>query len=251
MDTFFTLFCRLWGWADLYIVGHLFFLISYDISFIPLETVYGIQTTILASRHTPRCRVCLSWMEVKFLTRIHLGQAFSKLVISWGLLLANQGVCSAWSLSWVREILFFLSNYLSIWFFYYVVFILISFSKTVLFPFHPINDSSLYILHWIVCRKFFRCFGRFSWARITWANPDIIWISVLSPISFDFFSSCIPSVVCCFSTFSFNFVVGVFLSLEISLVFAVSLFVHLSSFPMQVLSFWLGFSWGDANSISH
>ena len=160
------------------------------------------------------------------------------------LFLASPDVYSPRELLRVLLILF---HYLSILHFYYVLFVSIFYSKISSFPLHPVVDFSLCTFHQSVSRIFFRYFGMSCFVSIDWLGPGIFWVFLLSSISFDLLLPVVLSdlSVILFRCFHSNVSQRVFLSLTFSFVVAVSLFILLASFLIQVLYFYSGSLEGD------
>ena len=150
----------------------------------------------------------------------------------------SQGACSPRGFFHVL-ILFFFSCNLSIQHFWFDLPVSMFYSRIVVFLLHLVADLSLSIFHHLVWRIFFRYFARSCSVFIAWPCPDIFWVFILLPIMFNLFLPIVLSVVPFWgSSHPFGFLC-VLLSLIVSRVIAVSLFVLLVSFPIQVLYFCL------------
>ena len=108
---------------------------------------------------------------------------FSNSVLFWVLLCVSRDVFSLSVL--LRLVLTLLLFCLSIRLFFYVLFVLIFWSKIVLIPYHPVVGMSSCIQH-LLADRIFCCFGRSS---LSWL--DIFLVSLLSPLP----SALFPRVV--------------------------------------------------------
>ena len=145
------------------------------------------------------------------------------------LLRASPGVARLWAFKFL-EFFFFFSCYLSIQHF-------CSFCSHVLLLLHPFVGLSSCILHLLVGSIFFHYFGRSAFVSIAWPCPETFKVSLLLLLSFYLF---LPVVL---SDFCLQLIFRILLFHLAPL--AVSLFILLAAFSIQVLYFCSDFSEGD------